>query len=139
MNRFVAGVVIGFLASWTFAIAAPSIAHNGAFWNKLTSSAKDGYVNGYSDAMKLSVAQINNLNSAADVFHWKGAHKIIQTLTTQLAMSDSPEQAVKHLDQLYSNSHYSDLDVDEALQMITIRSNKTAVPTTEDRSHAQAH
>ncbi|HXW85312.1 MAG TPA: hypothetical protein VEJ86_12960 [Candidatus Binataceae bacterium] len=132
MKRFALGVLVGFLASWTAAIAAPTVAHNGTFWNKLNASAKDGYVNGYSDAMKASVTQIDSLNTAADMFHWKGARQIIRQLTSQLAVANlTSQEAVKRLDELYANQHYSDLDLDEALQMLTIRAHSTAMPAPE--------
>ena len=137
MKKFVAGIITGFLVSWTVASAAPTIAHNGTFWNHLNASAKDGYVNGYSDAMKSSVSQIDSLNTAADMFHWKGARQIIHQLTSQLAMANlSSQQAVKRLDELYSNQHYSDLDLDEALQMLTIRAHSGATPPAENQHQA---
>ncbi len=129
MKKFVAGVVLGLLASWGLAFAA-SGAHNGSFWNNLSSAAKDGYIDGYSDAMKVSVGQLDNLITAGDMFHWKGARKIIGQVKRELSMADlRPEAAVKHLDELYSNQKYSELDLGEALQMLTIRANETAVYT----------
>ncbi len=129
MKKFIAGVVLGFLASWSVSFAASGV-HNGLFWNKLTGSAKDGYINGYSDAMKVSVGQLDNLMTAGDMFHWKGARKIIGQVKRELSMSDlSPNTAVQHLDELYSNQKYSELDLGEALQMLTIRANETALPS----------
>ena len=49
MKKFVAGVVLGFIASWGVSFAS-SGNHNGLFWNRLNQSAKDGYVDGYADA-----------------------------------------------------------------------------------------
>jgi hypothetical protein len=129
MKKFILGVVFGFIASCGMTFAASGLGHNGLFWNRLNQSAKDGYINGYSDAMKVSVGQLDNLTIAADMFHWKGARKIIGQITRELSMADlSPNTAVKHLDQLYSNQKYSELDLGEALQMLTIRANETALP-----------
>jgi hypothetical protein len=129
MRKFIAGVVLGFVACWGVTFAASGVGHNGLFWNHLNQAAKDGYINGYSDAMKVSVGQLDILASAADQFHWKGARKIIGQLAQQLSMSNlSPNSAVKHLDELYSNQKYSELDLGEALQLLTIRTNETAVP-----------
>jgi hypothetical protein len=128
MKKFVAGVMLGFLASWTVAFAAASVGHNGMFWNKLSSPAKDGYVNGYSDAMKVSVGQLDSLQIAADMFHWKGAHKIIKQLSRELSMADlTPEQAVSRLNSLYSNQKYSELDLGQALQLLTLRASETGL------------
>ena|SRR5579885_259786 len=129
MKRFIAGVVLGFVASWGVTFASPGIGHNGMFWNRLSQAAKDGYINGYSDAMKVSVRQLDILQYAADMFHWKGARRIIGEITRDLSMSDlSPEVAVKHLDELYSNQKYSELELGEALQMLAVRAKATAVP-----------
>jgi len=129
MKKFSAGIILGFLASWAVAFASPNFGHNGIFWNKLSSSAKDGYVNGYSDAMKVSVAKLDSLTIAADMFHWKGARKIISQLSGQLSMKDlASDQAVKRLDALYSNQKYSELDLGQALQLLNLRANETAVP-----------
>jgi hypothetical protein len=40
----------------------------------------------------------------------------------------TPDKAVKRLDDLYSNQKYSELDLGEALQTLTIRANETAMP-----------
>lgn len=128
MKKFVAGVLLGCLASWTFAVAAAGTRHDGGFWNQLDLSAKDGYVNGYSDAMSVSVAKLDSLTVAADLFHWKGARKIIKQLSRELAMHDlRPTELVKRLDELYSNQKYSELDLGSALQLVTIRARETRV------------
>ena len=85
MKRFSAGVVLGFLASWGIGFAAPNFSHNGDFWNKLNTSAKTGYVNGYGDAMQVSAGKLDSLTIAADLFHWKGADKIIHQLSSELS------------------------------------------------------
>ena len=129
MKKFTAGVVLGFIASWAVAFASVTVNHNGGFWNRLNNAAKDGYVNGYSDAMRVSVGKLEVLNSAADLFHWKGARRIIHQLSGQLSMGEvTPDKAVKRLDDLYSNQKYSELDLGEALQTLTIRANETAMP-----------
>jgi len=129
MKKFAAGLMIGFVASWAVAFASPNVSHNGNFWSHLNGAAKDGYVNGYSDAMRVSVGKLDVLNSAADLFHWKGARRIIHQLSGQLSMGQvTANQAVKRLDDLYSNQKYSELDLGEALQTLSIRANETAMP-----------
>ena len=134
MKKFIAGVVLGFMASVALAFASSDITHNGSFWNRLNLSAKDGYVNGYSDAMRVSAAKLDQLNVAADVFHWKGARKIIHQLTDQLSTNElTPKQAVNQLDSLYSNQKYSELDLGQALQVLTLRARQTALPPEQSR------
>jgi hypothetical protein len=135
MKKFAAGVMLGFVASWAVAFASSNVNHNGSFWNRLNGAAKDGYVNGYSDAMRVSVGKLEVLNSAADLFHWKGARRIIHQLSGQLSMGEvTPEKAVKRLDELYSNQNYSELDLGEAIQTLTIRANETAVPVAPEKT-----
>src|SRR5260370_8135127 len=55
MKKFAAGVMLGFVASWAMAFASSNLNHDGSFWNRLNNAAKDGYVNGYSDAMRVTV------------------------------------------------------------------------------------
>lgn len=134
MKKFISGVVLGFLASFALAFASSDITHNGTFWNALNGSAKDGYVVGYSDAMRVSAAKLDQLNVAADVFHWKGARKIIHQLTDQLSTNDlSTSQAVRQLDSLYANQKYSELDLGQALQVLTVRAKQTALPPDQSR------
>jgi hypothetical protein len=122
MKRFVAGVVVGFIASCAFAFASASADHNGVFWNKLNRAAKDGYVNGYADAMRVSVSKLDTLTTAGDLFHWKGSRKIIHELESQLSMSELPPgDAVTRLDTLYNNQKYSELDLGTALQLLALR------------------
>ena len=129
MRKFVAGVMLGFLASWGVSYAASNLGHNGIFWNKLNDSAKDGYVNGYSDAMRVSVGQLDSLTTAADIFHWKGGHKLIGQVKRELTSADmSPEATIKRLDEFYSNQKYTELDLGQALQVLTLRANETALP-----------
>ena len=135
MKKFAAGLMLGFVASWALAFASSNLNHDGSFWNRLNNAAKDGYVNGYSDAMRVSVGKLEVLNSAADLFHWKGARRIIHQLSGQLSMGEvTPEKAVKRLDDLYSNQKYSELDLGEALQTLTIRASETAMPAAPNMS-----
>jgi hypothetical protein len=61
------------------------------------------------------------LTTAADLFHWKGADRIIHQLSHELAMSEmKPADAVKRLDTLYANRKYSELDLGTALQVLAI-------------------
>ena len=123
MKKFAAGVVLGFILSCGLGFAAQTLDHNGSFWNRLDTSAKQGYVNGYSDAMGVSVGKLDNLMVAADLFRWKGAKKIIRQLSRELAISDqSPEDVVKRLNDLYSDRKYSELDLGSAVQLLTMRS-----------------
>ena len=123
MKKFISGVVVGFVLSCAAVFAAPSFDHNGSYWNQLNASAKSGYVNGYSDAMQVSVGKLNVLTTAADLFHWKGADRIIHQLSHELAMSEmKPAEAVKRLDTLYANRKYSELDLGTALQVLAIDS-----------------
>ena len=123
MKKFIAGVVLGFMLSCVGVFAAPSFDHNGSYWNQLNASAKDGYVNGYSDAMQVSVGKLNVLTTAADLFHWRGADRIIQQLSHELEISElKPNEAVKRLDKLYANRKYSELDLGTALQVLAIDS-----------------
>ena len=134
MKKFIAGVVVGFVLSCAGVFAAPSFDHNGSYWNQLNASAKSGYVNGYSDAMEVSVGKLNVLTTAADLFHWKGADRIIHQLSHELAMSElTPAEAVKRLDTLYANRKYSELDLGTALQVLAIDSTGQGAATTPDK------
>jgi hypothetical protein len=133
MKRFVAGVVVGFIASCAFAFASANANHNGLFWNKLNRAAKDGYVNGYADAMRVSVSKVDTLTTAGDLFHWKGSRKIIHEVETQLSMSEvTPEDVVNRLDTLYNNQKYSELDLGTALQLLALR------PDTNSSAHSSS-
>ena len=135
MKKFIACVVVGFVLSCAGVFAAPSCDHNGSYWNQLNSSAKSGYVNGYSDAMEVSVGKLNVLTTAADLFHWKGADRIIHQLSHELAMSElKPAEAVRRLDTLYANRKYSELDLGTALQVLAIDStNQSTARVTEKK------
>lgn len=134
MRKFIAGVVVGFILSCVGAFAATSFEHNGAYWNQLNPSAKAGYVNGYSDAMQVSVGKLDILTTAARLFHWRGADKIIHQLSRELAMSElKPGDAVKRLNALYSNRKYAELDLGTALQLLAIRPQSTAPKGTRNK------
>ena len=119
MRKFIAGVVVGFGLSCSIGLASPSATHNGTFWLQLTNPVKTGYINGYRDAMDVSVQQVNTLSIAASYLHWKSGDKIISQLTQELSMSEiKPDEAVRKLDALYSNPKYSQLDLGQALQLL---------------------
>ena len=119
MKKFVAGVVLGMMTAWGVVFAAPSLDHNGVFWRKLSNQAKAGYLSGYGDAMQVSTGKLEVLNNAADLFHWKGAKKIIRQISSELSSSNlTPDQTVKKLDSLYANPKYSELDLGQALQYL---------------------
>jgi hypothetical protein len=113
MKRFAAGVVLGFILSCGLGMAAQSLDHNGLFWNKLGLDGKQGYVNGYSDAMNVSVGKLDNLMIAAD---------LIRQLSHELALSDqNPAELVKRLNELYADRKYSELDLGSAVELLTMR------------------
>jgi hypothetical protein len=119
MKKFIAGAVVGFGLSCGIGLASPGSDHNGIFWQQLTNVAKAGYINGYRDAMDVSVQQVNTLSIAASYLHWKSGDKIIRQLTQELSMNDiKPDEAVRKLDALYSNPKYSQLDLGQALQLL---------------------
>jgi hypothetical protein len=121
MKRFAAGMILGFLASCAMAFASSGADHNGMFWNKLNRAAKDGYVNGYADATRVTVSKLETLITAGDLFHWKGSHKVIREVQAQLSMSElAPEDAVSRLDSLYRNPKYGELDLGTALQLLAL-------------------
>jgi len=129
MKKFSAGVMVGLLAGWVVAVGATVAEHNGLYWGRLNPAAKSGYVNGYTDAMQVSVGKLDNLTVAADLFHWKGAKKIIRQLGSELSVSEfKPDDVVKRLDELYSNRKYSELDLGSAVQLLTMRANELAQP-----------
>src|SRR6202161_934305 len=122
MKKFIAGVVGGFLVSCGGGLAASSCYHNGVVWNKLNSTAKTGYINGYGDAMQVSIGKLDSLSIAGDLFHWRGSDKIISQLARELSTDElTPDQAVKKLDTLYANPKYSELDLGQALQLLAAR------------------
>jgi hypothetical protein len=119
MKKFIAGLLVGLLTSTLISFAAAPVDHDGTFWSTLNNAGKSGYINGYSDAMQVSVGKLDYLRSASNFFHWKGADKIIHELSQQLSMAElTPDQAVKKLDTLYANPKYSELDLGQALQLL---------------------
>lgn len=127
MKKFIAGAVVGFSLSCGIGLASSSAEHNGIFWQQLTNPAKTGYINGYRDAMDVSVQQVNTLSIAASYLHWKSGDKIIAQLTRELSMNDiKPDDAVRKLDSLYSNPKYSQLDLGQALQLLLAQAAESA-------------
>jgi len=128
MKKFSAGVAVGLLAGWVVvAMGATVVEHNGVYWGRLNPAGKSGYVTGYADAMQVSVGKLDNLTVAAELFHWKGAKKIIRQLGSELSVSAlKPDEVVKRLDELYSNRKYSELDLGSAVQLLTMRASELA-------------
>jgi hypothetical protein len=127
MKKFALGVTMGFIASCGLAFAAANYDHNGVFWGRLDGSAKQGYVTGYADAMQVSTGKLDNLTVAAELFHWRGARKIINQLSHELVVSDvQTADVVARLNELYSNRKYSDLDLGSAMQLLTMRAGEHA-------------
>jgi hypothetical protein len=133
MKQFTTGVVVGFIASCSIGFAATNLDHNGIFWNKLNSAAKTSYVNGYGDAMQVSIGKLDSLSIAADLFHWKGADKIIHQISDELSTSQmGSDEAVRKLDTLYSNPKYSELDLGQALQLLAVKAPEDAKNAAHD-------
>jgi len=127
MKKFIAGVVVGCSLSCGVGLASQSLEHNGIFWRQLTNPAKTGYINGYRDAMDVSVQQVNTLSIAASYLHWKSGGKIIRQLIQELSMNNvRPDEAVRKLDALYSNPKYSQLDLGQALQLLLAQTPENA-------------
>jgi hypothetical protein len=133
MKKFIAGVVVGCGLSCGVGLASPSLEHNGFFWQQLSRGAKTGYINGYRDAMEVSVQQVNTLSIAASYLHWKSGDKIIRQLTQELSMNGiKPEEAVRKLDVLYSNPKYSQFELGQALQLLLAQTAENG-PNNSDR------
>jgi hypothetical protein len=138
-KNFVAGLAVGFAASCAVAAASSTTDHNGRFWNTLSRAEKEGYVNGYADAMKLSVSKIDALTIAGDLFRWKKSLKIIKDVETQLSIAEiEPAEAVNRLDMLYRNHSNSELDPGTALQSMAngpAANTKTGRPKNKSREN----
>ena len=127
MKKFIVGVVVGFSLSCGIGFASSSSEHDGSFWQQLTKAAKTSYINGYRDAMDVSIQQVHTLSIAASYLHWKSADKIIAQLTQELSLSGvKPDEAVHKLDALYSNPKYSQLDLGQALQLLLAQTSESA-------------
>lgn len=123
MKTFIAGMLFGMLISSKLALA--SSVHAGDFWNRLDSASKYGYVNGYSDAMRFCVTELGQLKAAADVFHWKSAPAILRQLSNQLSSANLDTQStINQLNKVYSDPKNNELDLSEALELLTIRTNE---------------
>ena len=140
MKKFMAGVVVGCGLSCGIGLASPILEHNGIFWQQLTNPAKTGYVNGYRDAMDVSVQQVNTLSIAASYLHWKSGDKIIRQLTQELSMNGiKPDEAVRKLDALYSNPKYSQLELGQALQLLLAQTTENAPKAGDSDTGALTH
>ena len=140
MKKFIAGVVVGCGLSCGIGLASPSLEHNGTFWQQLTNPAKTGYVNGYRDAMDVSVQQVNTLSIAASYLHWKSGDKIIRQLTQELSMNGiKPDEAVRKLDALYSNPKYSQLELGQALELLLAQTTENAPKAGDSDTGALTH
>ena len=137
MKKFIVGVVVGFGFSCGIGLASPGLEHNGIFWLRLTNPAKTGYINGYRDAMDVSVQEVNTLSIAASYLHWKSGDKIVRQLTQELSMNNvKPDEAVRKLDSLYSNPKYNQLDLGQALQLL-LAQNPQSAPNGNDGGGAK--
>jgi hypothetical protein len=140
MKKFIVGVVVGFVVSLGVGFASPAVDHNGSFWNRLSGSAKTGYINGYGDAMQVSIGKLDSLTFAAALFHWKGADKIIKQLSGELSISDvGTDEAVKKLDALYANPKYGDLDLAQAMQLLAPRDANPQAAAAQDNQPSNTH
>jgi hypothetical protein len=120
MKKFIAGVVVGMGLSSGMGFASSGFSHNGFFWQQLSNPVKTGYINGYRDAMDISVQEVNTLSIAASYLHWKSGDKIIHQLMQELSMAGiNSDEAVRKLDALYSNPKYSELNLGQALQLLS--------------------
>jgi hypothetical protein len=133
MKKFIAGVVVGIGLSCGIGLASPGAEHNGTFWQQLTNPVKTGYINGYRDAMDVSIQRVNTLSIAASYLHWKSGDKIIHQLMQELSMRDiKPDEAVRKLDALYSNPKYSQLDLGQALQLLLAQTAEKAANSNDE-------
>jgi hypothetical protein len=136
MKKFIAGVVLGFAVSCGIGFASPGLGHDGTFWQQLSNPAKTGYVNGYRDAMDVSVQEVKTLSIAASYLRWKSGDKIIHQVAQELSMADvEPDEVVSKLNTLYSNPKYSELDLGQALQLLTARSQGGAAADSSPRAN----
>jgi len=122
--KFSAGTIVGCMLGCATLLAATVETHDGEFWRSMSSGAKKVYVDGYGDGVDVSLAKIEHLTSAAELFQWKDGKKIIRQLEKDLAMpSGEDEQIVAALDKLYSDSQYNELEIAGALALISAQFN----------------
>lgn len=127
MSRFISGVVLGFLANCVVCVGSTGVVHDGGYWAQLSGEAKNGYVNGYADAMRVSAEKVAQLRIAAELFHWKAASKIIPQVSSQLSAERlAPTDVIHELDKLYSNKRFNDLSLGQALQLIATKPARTS-------------
>jgi hypothetical protein len=120
--KFAAGVIVGASLSCAFAWGATVVRHDGNFWKALGKPDKAAYVDGYSDAARVSLGKVGQLKIAADLFHWKGADKILSQVARGLDVSGvSDSDLVSFLDKTYQNPRYGDFDVSNAIDLAVMQ------------------
>ncbi len=120
--KFAAGVIVGASLSCAFAWGATVVRHDGNFWKALGTPDKSAYIDGYSDAARVSLGKVDQLKIAASLFHWKGADKILSQVARGLDVSGtSDSDLVAYLDRIYQNPRYGDFDVSNAIDLAVMR------------------
>ncbi len=120
---FVVGVLLAGSAAW-----AAAINHNGVFWCKLEASTKRTYLEGFADGTAISSQKLEELASAAEIFHWQSGERVIRQLQHDLAMpAGSFADTLAKLDRLYSDPRYAELDIGAALQLLDSRTSRASL------------
>jgi hypothetical protein len=120
--KFAAGVIAGASLSCAFAWGATGVRHDGNFWKALGKPDQAAYIDGYSDAARVSLGKLDQLKIAAGLFHWKGADKILSQVARGLDVSGvSDSDLVFYLNQIYQNPRYGDFDVANAIDLAVMR------------------
>ena len=120
--KFATGVIVGASLSCAFAWGATVVRHDGNFWKALEKPDKTAYIDGYSDAARVSLGKIDQLKIAANLFHWKGADKILSQVARGLDVTGASDtDLVAYLDKVYQNPRYGDFDVSNAIDLAAMR------------------
>jgi hypothetical protein len=111
----------------SLALAGQSTFHNADYWEHLPKAQRLTYIEGYSDAMQVSVKKLDSLRIAAELFHWKGAKQIFGQAAREMMISGvRPNDLVHYMDKVYSDPEYHDLEVVKALQLAAIKGDLSA-------------
>lgn len=120
MKKLIAGMLAGFVVNLGLGFAAPGIDHNGFFWNQLNGSAKTGYIDGYSDAMQVSLGKLDTLTIAAALFSLERCrqdHQAVGARPLDLG-SQAPRSSQEAKRALFRSEEYRDLDLAQAMQLL---------------------
>jgi hypothetical protein len=122
-GRLVGATILTAILGCSLGFAGQGAVRNADYWQHLARTERVIYIEGYTDAMRVTDQKFDGLRAAAELLHWKNGRMILRKGRRDMVISEiAPNELIEYVDKVYSDSKYHNLELVQAMRLAIMKS-----------------